>query len=251
MLCHLVSNDPDNYGTIRFTSSISKMNSNVMYRINSVSFIANFSITTNDDYMDIIVDESGTSSIVLHYQFKDHGKYDIDTLAYELNTLLNGTILETMPITFDVTINDTGLLTIKADKEFEIVNASHNVRMILGLYHSTFPIKSIDKKINCNSIPYMSFGNVLYLTCRTDMICSVNSNNGNEETLSIAYKTNEILYPGFPVNCKIPGKWSVIHSSQLNQLEFTLVDFQFIPVKLHSPLYITIGLSDQLCSYEF
>ena len=76
------------------------------------------------------------------------------------------------------------------------------------------------------------------------MICSVNNKDGNEESLSIAYKTNEILYPGFPVMCKIPSQWSIINSSQLNQLEFTLVDFQFKPVKLHSPLYITIELNN-------
>ena len=93
------------------------------------------------------------------------------------------------------------------------------------------------------SIPYRNFGNVLYLMARTDMICSVNNKEGNEESLSIAYKTNEILYPGFPVMCKIPSQWSIINASQLNQLEFTLVDFQFHPVKLHSPLYITLELT--------
>ena len=48
---HLVSADPSNYGTIRFRSSISAMNTMVMYRINSLSTIASFSMTTPDDYM--------------------------------------------------------------------------------------------------------------------------------------------------------------------------------------------------------
>ena len=149
-------------------------------------------------------------------------------------------------------MNDRGLLVITAPDEFQIIDASHNVKLLLGLYHSELPINSSRPKISesetpCElimpSVPYRSYGNVLYLTARTDMICSVNNQNGEEESLSIAYKTNEILYPGFPVMCKIPSQWSIINSSQLNQLEFTLVDFQFQPVKLHSPLYITLELN--------
>ena len=229
MLIHLVSTDPDNYGTVKFTSSISMSNSSVMYRINSLSFFASFSITTNEDYITI-----NDTKIM----FPDKGKYD---LIHDLNQLLTG---------YTVSFNDKGLIVISSDNAFTINDASHNVKMLLGLYHSTLPIHSeakiIAHEITMPSIPYLSFGNVLYLTARTDMVCSVNNKEGKEESLSIAYKTNEILYPGFPVMCKIPNQWSFINSNQLNQLEFTLVDFQFHPVKLHSPLYITLELSDTL-----
>ena len=238
MLIHLVSTDPDNYGTVKFTSSISMSNSSIMYRINSLSFFASFSITTNDDYIMI-----NNTKIM----FPDKGKYD---LIHDLNQLLTG---------YTVSFNDKGLIVISSDNEFTINDASHNVKMLLGLYHSTLPITAAQDKnnddegdnneesdhyqITMSSIPYLSYGNVLYLTARTDMVCSVNNKEGKEESLSIAYKTNEILYPGFPVMCKIPNQWSFINSNQLNQLEFTLVDFQFHPVKLHSPLYITLELN--------
>ena len=232
MLCHLVSTDPNNYSTVKFTSSISKSNASIMYRVSSLSFIANFSITTPDDYLDIRIDDT-THRI----QFPDKGRYEI---PYDINQLVS-TQLEG----FSITLNDKGLLELnKPDTQFSIIDASHNVKLLLGLYHSTFPIHSSNAKIIMPSVPYRSYGNVLYLTARTDMICSVNNKEGNEESLSIAYKTNEILYPGFPVMCKIPSQWSIINSSQLNQLEFTLVDFQFHPVKLHSPLYITLELNN-------
>ena len=63
-----------------------------------------------------------------------------------------------------------------------------------------------------------------------------------EITRSIAYKTNEIIYPGFPINCKLPGNWSIIQADQLNTLEFQLVDFQLHPVVLHAPLFITLEI---------
>jgi len=238
MLCHLVSTDPNNYGTVKFTSSIGKINNTIMYRISSLSFIANFSITTENDYLDIKI-ENQTHRIL----FQDKGKYDLR----DLNEIISSNLQD-----YTINFNDRGLLTIIGPKQFTILDATHNVKLLLGLYHSKLPILSSRPKIinedqtQCEltmpSVPYRSYGNVLYLTARTDMICSVNNNDGNEESLSIAYKTNEILYPGFPVMCKIPSQWSIINSSQLNQLEFTLVDFQFNPVKLHSPLYITIEL---------
>ena len=249
MLCHLVSTDPNNYSTIKFTSSIGKINGSIMYRVNSVSFISNFSITTNDDYL--VIETQGETHTI---PFQNKGRYDI---VYDLKQLISNELEG-----FDVTMNDRGLLVLSYPYQFTIADASHNVKMLLGLYHSELPISSPRPKIieeeltNCDltmpSVPYRSYGNVLYLTARTDMICSVNNKDGNEESLSIAYKTNEILYPGFPVMCKIPSQWSIINSSQLNQLEFTLVDFQFQPVKLHSPLYITIELSyPNLDSYNF
>ena len=237
MLCHLVSTDPNNYSTVKFTSqAISKANTSVIYRINSVSFIANFSITTSDDYL--VIEYQNTSHRI---SFPDKGIYN---LAYDLKSLLSSSLEG-----FNCNRNDRGLLEITGPDEFSIVEASHNVKLLLGLYHSELPIRSSRPKITSQdvsecvltspSIPYCSYGNILYLTARTDMICSVNNKEGKEESLSIAYKTNEILHPGFPVMCKIPSQWSIINSSQLNQLEFTLVDFQFHPVKLHSPLYIT------------
>ena len=242
MLVHLVSTNSDNYSTIKFTSSaISKINTSIMYRINSISFISNFSITTKEDYLVIRIQNQD-----YRIEFQDKGKYEI---VYDLNELISNEIEG-----FNISMNDRGLLVMIYSNQFSIIDASHNVKLLLGLYHSNLPLVSSRPKIIENqnlspcelimpSIPYRNYGNVLYLTTRTDMICSVNNKDGNEESLSIAYKTNEILYPGFPVMCKIPSQWSLINSSQLNQLEFTLVDFQFQPIKLHSPLYITLEIN--------
>ena len=189
-----------------------------MYRVNSLSFIANFSITTNDDYL--VIESQGQTHII---EFHDKGKFN---LVHDLNQLFTDQSIEG----YTFSINDRGLLVLTHTYQFSIVDASHNVKLLLGLYHSNLPITSSRPKIepvneseaqaegeggNCelvmSSIPYASYGNVLYLTARTDMICSVNNKDGNEESLSIAYKTNEILYPGFPVMCKIPNQWSIIN----------------------------------------
>ena len=100
MLCHLVSTDPNNYSTVKFTSqAISKANTSVIYRINSVSFIANFSITTSDDYL--VIEYQNT----LHrISFPDKGIYN---LAYDLKSLLSSNLEG-----FNCNRNDRGLLEI-------------------------------------------------------------------------------------------------------------------------------------------
>ena len=238
---HLTSTDPNDYGTIKFRSSINNMNTVVMYRVNSLSTIASFSMTTPKDYL-IIETTLQDETIELRLNFTEHGAYDLRTLTHELNNLFEGQLVpvdESLPIELSVSMDSTNRLIMTANKEFSIKEASHGVKLLLGLYHSTLPINSSTKTIRMPSVPYVSFGNVLYLTARTDFVSVVNTDE-KEITRSIAYKTNEILYPGYPISCRIPGSWSMIHSDQLSSLEFRLVDFQLEPIVLHAPLYLTL-----------
>ena len=241
---HLVSSDPDNYGTIKFRSSISSMNSVVMYRISSVSTIASFSATTPDDYM-IIETTLDDEDVELTLHFPDHGAYELRTLSYYLNSLFEGELVPVdgdPPIQFTVSMDSSNRLIISADKDFTIKEATHNVKLLLGLYNTELPLQK-NRSITMPSIPYISYGNILYLTARTDFVSTLNLDN-KEITRSIAYKVNELLYPGYPIACKLPGNWSVIHSDQLSSLEFQLVDFQLVPVVLHAPLYITLEIQN-------
>jgi len=239
---HLVSTNPSDYGTIKFRSSIGSMNSVVMYRVASLSTIASFSMTTPDDYL-IIETTLEDEAIELTLRFNEHGAYDMRTLAHELNYLIDGQLgtYEDQPIQFLITMDSTNRLIISANKEFVIKEATHRARLILGLYHDFLPMVSTNKKVNCSSVPYLCYGNVLYLTSKTDFIATLNIDN-HEINRSICYKINELLYPGVPISCKLPGNWSIIHTDALASLEFNLCDFMLQPVILHAPLYITIEL---------
>ena len=244
-MIHLVSTNPDEYGTIKFRSSIGSLNSIVMYRINSLSTIASFSMTTSDDYM-IIETTIENEPIELTLHFQEHGSFEMRKLAYYLNTLFEGQLVsldDNPPITLTVAMDSTNRLIINGNKEFVIKEASHGVRLILGLYHTHLPIASIQKQIMTPSVPYLSYGNVLYLTSKTDFITTVNIDE-HEINRSICYKINDFLYPGVPICCKLPGVWSIIHTDQLSSLEFVLCDFQLQPVKLHAPLYVSIEIQN-------
>ena len=244
-MIHLVSTNPDDYGTIKFRSSIASLNAIVMYRINSLSTIASFSMTTDDDYL-LIETTIENEPVELTLHFQEHGSFELRTLAYYLNSLFEGQLVsveDNPPIEFHISMDSTNRLIINANKEFVIKEASHRVRLVLGLYHTQLPIASIQKQIKSSSVPYLSYGNVLYLTSKTDFISTVNIDE-HEINRSICNKINELLYPSVPICCKLPGSWSLIHSDQLSSLEFVLCDFQLQPVILHAPLYVSIEIQN-------
>ena len=245
MIHHLVSTNPDDYGTIRFKSSVASLNSIVAYRISSLSTIASFSMTTPDDYM-IIETTINNEPVELTLHFEEHGAFEQRELIYYLNTLFEGQLVsleDEPPIVFTILMDSTYRLIIGADKEFNIIDASYRVKLLFGLYHSSLPLSSIQKQIKCPSVPMLSYADVLYLTSKTDFVSVVNIDN-REETRSICYKVNEIIYPGVPISCKLPGSWSMIHTDSLGSLEFRLVDFNLQPIILHSPLFITIEIQN-------
>ncbi len=141
--------------------------------------------------------------------------------------------------------NDTSLIEISSTQPITILNASHRVKLLLGLYHMEFPIESIPYttgyKIISKSIPYFEQGPIFYLMSRTDAICTTNA-RGQEETQSIVFKTMELIINTYPIASFNHGNWFKIKSSQLQQMKFILVDFMLEPVVLHSPLYITLEI---------
>ena len=189
-------------------------------------------------------EEQEPELIQLRFQFPEHGAYDMRTLAYTINTLMIGQLVpvkEGLPIDLSVDMDSTNRLVIYADKEFTIIDASYRVKLLLGLYDTQLPISSTQKQLLMPSVPYVSYGNVLYLTARTDFVSVLNKDD-KEVAWSIAYKVNELLYPGYPIQSKLPGQWSIIRADQLQSLEFTLCDFRLQPVVLHAPMCITIDI---------
>ena len=235
---HLTSNDPNNYSTLKLNTSIGKSDEMVMYRVSQVSTIASFSITTRDDYV-ILKDFENE---IIEVRFDNHGAWDRYTLAVDLQKVFNNAI-ESSGSSLKITVqeNDRGLLLLTGNKNFEIIDASHKAKLLLGIYHSKLPIRSVGMTIAMESLPMTCLGNVLYVIARTDAVCMTNA-RGQEESMSIAFRINEVFYDGFPIVSRTEGDWFIIKSSELQRMEFALVDFQLEPVVLHAPLNITIQI---------
>lgn len=232
-MIHLQSNNPNNYGTVEFMPTISKEDVNVLYRVISINTTAAFSLTTDEDFITIQFTDAQPKTIT----FPNKGNYDVETLNKIFTTEYQLTVIQ----------NDTGLIEISGTHEMKILEASHRVKLLLGLYHMDLPIKSTPiaaehkDKIISKSIPYFEQGPIFYLMSRTGAICITNA-RGQEETQSIVYKTMELVMNSYPIASFNHGNWFRIKSSQLQQLKFILVDFMLEPVVLHSPIYITLEI---------
>ena len=121
-LYYFSSTDPSCYGTVygKITSLVAQP---VQVRVSSIQYQANFSITTEEDF--IKLDEK-------YYYFPECGFYIVDSLPQILTTAFKGEV--------KVTLLNTGLLQFQSDKYEQITGASHRVKLLLGFYHCSFPV---------------------------------------------------------------------------------------------------------------
>lgn len=232
---YLQSNNPNNYNTVEFVSSIGKEDKIVEYRVVALSTTASFSLTTKDDYIIYQINEDTIETI----SFEDKGTYSLEELISKI------------PSSIKLSMNDKGLIKFESKEPFKILEATHRVQLLFGIYHQTFPIESsidpndaLNNIFETKSIPYFEQGQVLYLLSRTDAICLTNA-RGSEESQSIAYKIHELIFNTYPIVSVNNGNWFKIRSSQLQHLKFTLADFMLEPVVLHAPLFITVEIIDE------
>ena len=232
MIFYISSTDPNNYNTVKFSTNALTGNDKLEFRINQLTTIAAFLITTHDDY---IVFETNSSYFTFH--FHDRNAYDRDTLASELTTkfTLNDT-------TFTVSDNEQGTLTITSTNDFKIKEASHRVKVLLGLYNTELPT-AFTQSYTINSVPYTCYGNNLYLKSRISNIVGFNDSMNKEIYISLCYHVYELFYPNMPIICRFPGNYIKIKPTDLTNLEFTLVDFQNEPIVLKAPLNIVMEVT--------
>ena len=219
-LYYFSSTDPANYGTVygKITPLVAQP---VQVRVSSIQYQANFSITTKEDYIEFDNEKK--------YYFNESGFYLVDYLPYVINRIVDNTC--------EIELLDIGLLRIRSSTYQKITNASHRIKLLMGLYHTSFPIDISDWFVS-PSVPLTNYGNMLFLTSNIPSIVGLSGKN-KEEYRSIVYKGSDFLYPGIAVNSRTPGPIVVSKSDALSDLKFQLVDFMMEPVILHSSLYIT------------
>jgi len=242
MLFYLKSTDPLNYNTIKFSTNLFAGSTNLEFRIKQLTTISTFLITTEEDY--IIIEVNGEQYTIY---FHERYRYNRDELASELTNLFtSGQDPSGSPEEFHfITVidNDSGTLTFNCDNDFKIIDISHRAALLTGLYHTKLPT-ILTKSLKVKSVPYVCYGNNLYLRSNVSSIVGCNDSDNKDIYLSQCYHVFEILYPNMPVICRIPGNTVKIKSTDFTNLEFTLVDFQNEPVLLKAPLNIVMEVMD-------
>jgi len=148
-----------------------------------MSSIANLSVTTSEDF--IVINDTKN-------WFQDHGAYDPKLFEKELSVIKH-------PNTVNI---DTlrRIVISSSEGSVRISDASHRVKMLLGLYHTELPLEG--SGLVCPSAPYQCYGNVLYLLAHHGAPVGFIRSKNKEEYNCIVYKSFEFLYKGLPIKCR-------------------------------------------------
>ena len=222
------SKDPNNYGTISFNPDIPWNTHKVEYKVTNLNTFTNFLITTDDDYIEL-----KTTGDPRQYKiFKNKTSYELE----EVIKLLN----EELPVV--ASVSDTGVISMEYTKDFQIIDASHRVKLLLGLYHSKFPINSnASKSVIADSTPMLTYGNVLYLKSNQGNALGMII-EGNRYHSPCIYRINNFLKPGLPIISNQKGDKVIVNAEAAKTITMQLVDFMYEPIVLKSPMFVTLKI---------
>jgi len=226
------STNPSNYGTIHsnLKSPFTQFSTLI---IDSLTTNACFEVLNSDDYI-TFKDGDETIKINIHESYSDLNSSSISTL---LNDLLSnsGSPIRTI-------VDNTNRILFVNDNPFKILSCSYRLKEILGLYDQQLPLESNvgEEKYN---IQCLSVGNylstaILYLVASIGDKVFINDDNGRTNR-RILMRINNSYSANFPIIANNADFSVYALSNDFSDITFELVDGNFQPIKLLSPMYLT------------
>ena len=145
---------------------------------------------------------------------------------------------------FRIEYNDIGQLVFTPlEDEFKFTKISHRTGLVTGLYNIKLnEVLPKDVPIVCEK-PILDYANKLYLIQKQGQ--AIQSNIGDiEYTPSVIASIDHVIMDDVPIiqNFETYGKpiKNIVNIDSFKQIELDLVDFQYQPVPLMSPMFVTI-----------
>ena len=238
------STDEDHYNRIKVTlqgphTEYSKL------MVTTLTTMCNIVCIDKDDYLEVMFPSlNQTIRFQINYESKD---VNIRKVMEDLNTIIDNKIKELKLddfVTFLLEIDSLERITFACSVGFKIVNATHKLKLILGMYNVNEELMSEFEGglyyVRLKSVGFVLSTPVLYLTSNVGEQCYRTINNEKVMGTKIVMKINNSFMLGQNMilsNCEFETQ---IHSSDLGNLEFCLVDAYMEEIKLLSPMYLTI-----------
>ena len=198
-------------------------------RANNLTTKASFIVLSKDDYITI----NGQKFII----GDDYMEVSTETFAMILNGLFEGVI------DIEANIDNVKRLLIMSKNEFVINDMSYNTKMVSGFYNDSLPIKSTLKNevhyVMAQSAGYSMLTPILYLVSNLGSKCydNVDKNYCNHKVLMRVSNSFSANYPIINGNAEFI---SLVSANALSDIEFKLVDANKHPIRLLTPMYLSI-----------
>ncbi|KAI5516885.1 hypothetical protein TVAGG3_0498330 [Trichomonas vaginalis G3] len=140
----------------------------------------------------------------------------------------------------DVTCAATraGFIMFGCPTEFTINDMSYNTKLISGFYYQQFPITG-KGVIQGMSIPLTLSTPILYIVSNLGSKCYSNVDR-NYYDQKILMRINNTFSAGLPIVHSNAEFSALVNSNTLANINLTLVDANFVPVKLLCPMYLSM-----------
>lgn len=232
MLLSLQSRN-DDYSLIRSNIDIPWKCEYVKYWISCINFNANMYNITSDDYIKYI-SKDGDEIQTFKLTFNDCLIKNDNELLRLLNCLIDA------PVEFSIDEFD-GRLIMTCNKDIQFTDITPRARALCGLINVELN-KTYSGTIRFD-LPVYDFANKLYLISKQGH--AVHTNIGSQEyTPSIIASIDTIIRDKVPVIVKFESYGKPIKNKvnvdSFHFIELQLVDMMFQPIKLLSPMFISI-----------
>ena len=224
----VTSTNTEEYDVIRTNLQVPHGNL-CQLRANNLTTKASFIVLSKDDYITI-----NNRKFTIN---DDYGEVSTETFAMLLNGLFDGVI--------DIEANTDNVkrLILMSKTEFIINEMSYNTKMVSGFYNDSLPIKSTLKNdvhhVIAQSAGYLMLTPILYLVSNLGSKCydNVDKNYCNHKILMRVSNSFSANYPIINGNAEF---MSIVSSNALSDIEFKLVDANKHPIRLLSPMYLSV-----------
>ena len=247
LVYQLCSNDPLKFSEVEFQPLIPWNCNRIKYRVKSLNTFANFLITTKDNVLVFYEDFTGNEETI---NFEDKTSYEMDDI---LNKLSDLTFFEKVELTEAGVLRFTKKYSYETDDIYISSKTTYRIRLLLGLWaaedvdaYGNILIPKEYKGYECPTVPMLCYNNVLYLRSIAGQQIMSRVDKANYSP-PVCYRINTFLKSGLPIICDKEkfGEEVETNIEAINNvvIKLELVDFQFHPVILKSPLFICLEIS--------
>ena len=233
------SQDPNNYAILHANLRTPYTQYSTLV-IDSLTTTCCFEVLNSDDYIKFNETKDGTQTNLTIQLSESYSSLNAETVSNLLNDLLNnaGSKIQTI-------VDNTNRIVFKSESPFSIVSASYRMKDVLGIFDQQLPIvaiETVNEEINY-TLQCLSVGNflstaILYLIASIGDKVFINSESGRTNK-KILMRINNSYSANFPIIAN-NAEFSVYSlSNDYSDITFELVDGNFRPIKLLSPLYLT------------
>ena len=219
------SRNPNNYEQIHSNLRVPFTQYSTLI-IDSLTTNACFEVLNTNDYLKFNVSGSDLT-LTFDESYSDLNAESLATLLDEL--LKNDHIGCSVDYTNRIRFNYSG--------NFALIDASYNMRTLLGIFDQTLPINSNNGVIQCEAVGQYLSTSILYLIGSIGGKCFIKEGEGYKNK-RVLMRINNSFSANFPVIANNAEFKVYTLSSDLSNIDFELVDARFRPVKLLSPMYL-------------